>query len=795
MLNNRSGLLFLALALSLSWPVTAQMVHRGVFFTDITSQLPPEVLSQGRVVKASSNGQEIILLAQVGDIAAFYRQAAGGRLVSLIADNDPRIKGKFIYRPLSSRPDLISSTTYEHSLYGLGFNAFKDGSPRQSSAYYIKRGDATPEPIAVAGETITASNQFETAFPITINYAGVPSVSVNGKRRFLFLYAFQQPNNRQRSGIYAAEDGKYKQLLRSDYPTPFTISDDFGIREDKKGQLWFVEIQYNSATQSSDWYLSVFDPATGEKINVYKTGNPILGERSDYISYIRDNVSQELYATTGFYDPGQQKGRIRVVSLNLSSFPGEIFRPLFNVLSQFQDGTSIYASDLVGISNNAAVVRFWKDYQGNEIVAGLWNGENVFVLLNEDDRLPDGKQIGKLSYKIGPRTHYPGTFAGCEGTIFTFNPDGTVQYWLKFFTPCIQQAPASVKSGEEVVLKGQNLSVTASLVDVVATDDLGKETVITPTRISPTEVAFLAPSVTEAKVFKVKVRQYQSGGQAISNNVRIQVNPLPGPLPEILGVANGASFDLNQPLAPGTIFSLFGKNLGTAESAGALPLPRKLGGAKVTICGADAPLFASTGPMTRLEGGQLWQINGVVPSIASLPSCEVVVSVDQKSPTATLTARAQVKISFKSEETLALFSFTGFHPNGTQTQEPIITNQQGQLIAPPGVSIPGADPAMFTQARACEVITLWATGGGRTIPSVADGEPASGGTSLARMEMSPVVQIYGLDAEILFAGLAPGFAGLYQINVRVPCEATPGEQWLWFGRLPNTGKVYKISIQ
>ncbi len=272
-----------------------------------------------------------------------------------------------------------------------------------------------------------------------------------------------------------------------------------------------------------------------------------------------------------------------------------------------------------------------------------------------------------------------------------------------------------------------------------------------------------------------------------------QVNPPVLP-PEILGVANGASFDLNQPLAPGTIFSLFGKNLGTAESARVWPLPRKLGGAKITICGADAPLFASTGPMARPEGGQLWQINGVTPNIAASPNCEVVVSVDQKAPLQALTVKSSVKISSKPEETLALFTYTGFRPNGVQTQEPIITNQQGQLIAPPGVSIPGADPAMFTQARACEVITLWPTGGGRTIPSVTDGEPASS-TSLARMEMSPVVQIYGVDTEILFAGVAPGFAGLYQINVRVPCEATPGEQWLWFGHQPNPGKVYKISIQ
>jgi len=41
--------------------------------------------------------------------------------------------------------------------------------------------------------------------------------------------------------------------------------------------------------------------------------------------------------------------------------------------------------------------------------------------------------------------------------------------------------------------------------------------------------------------------------------------------------------------------------------------------------------------------------------------------------------------------------------------------------------------------------------------------------------VNPVsVSIAGIDSEVYFAGLAPGFVGLYQINVRVPAGTPSG---------------------
>jgi len=43
--------------------------------------------------------------------------------------------------------------------------------------------------------------------------------------------------------------------------------------------------------------------------------------------------------------------------------------------------------------------------------------------------------------------------------------------------------------------------------------------------------------------------------------------------------------------------------------------------------------------------------------------------------------------------------------------------------------------------------------------------------------VNPVgVMIGGQSADVFFAGLAPGFTGLYQVNATVPQDVQPGDQ-------------------
>jgi uncharacterized protein (TIGR03437 family) len=69
-------------------------------------------------------------------------------------------------------------------------------------------------------------------------------------------------------------------------------------------------------------------------------------------------------------------------------------------------------------------------------------------------------------------------------------------------------------------------------------------------------------------------------------------------------------------------------------------------------------------------------------------------------------------------------------------------------------------------------VALYATGLGRVIPAVPTGEAAPGAAPAVN---KVTVSVGGRDAEPEYAGLAPGFVGLYQVNVRIPADTPAGE--------------------
>jgi len=200
------------------------------------------------------------------------------------------------------------------------------------------------------------------------------------------------------------------------------------------------------------------------------------------------------------------------------------------------------------------------------------------------------------------------------------------------------------------------------------------------------------------------------------------------------GIVNAASFAAGAALAPGSIVSVFGQNLaGATSGAPSLPLPTTLAGATLQVGGTEAPLFFTSSG----------QINAQLPydlTAGSRPQVVVKGAAAVTVPETITIAPARPGIFTLSQ-------------NG---------KGQGAILDTQGRVVDGVAPA-----AAGEVVAVYGTGLGVTQPTALSGQAAPvNPPSLVTVPVTATVG--GLPATVQFAGLAPGFVGLYQVNVQIP---------------------------
>jgi uncharacterized protein (TIGR03437 family) len=91
----------------------------------------------------------------------------------------------------------------------------------------------------------------------------------------------------------------------------------------------------------------------------------------------------------------------------------------------------------------------------------------------------------------------------------------------------------------------------------------------------------------------------------------------------------------------------------------------------------------------------------------------------------------------------------------------------GSLAAPTGAS-PGSRPA-----QPGETVSVFCTGLGNVTNAPIPGAPALS-DPLSHTIGTPIVTLGGQRVSVTFSGLAPGFAGSYQVNIQIPSGAPSG---------------------
>jgi len=203
---------------------------------------------------------------------------------------------------------------------------------------------------------------------------------------------------------------------------------------------------------------------------------------------------------------------------------------------------------------------------------------------------------------------------------------------------------------------------------------------------------------------------------------------------ELTAIVDAGSYSPARPIAPGSIATLFGTGLASeVRVANGIPLPRVLGSTRVMVNGAAAPLLYASPT----------QVNFQFPFEATGSSAAVVVRVGSVESAPLVVSSAPVSP--------AVFTLLA---NGAGP---------GAILHTDGTPLSRSNPL-----RPDETVSLYATGLGAVSPAVESGAAAPGPPLLSTV-IAPVRVLFdGQPGRIEFAGLAPSWVGLYQVNVRAP---------------------------
>lgn len=214
-----------------------------------------------------------------------------------------------------------------------------------------------------------------------------------------------------------------------------------------------------------------------------------------------------------------------------------------------------------------------------------------------------------------------------------------------------------------------------------------------------------------------------------------------------VGVVNAASSaPFTSFLSPGEFVTLYGSGLAPTTTSAGVPFPNNLSGVQVLISDIPAPIY-----------------------FVSPTQISVIVPYDISPGTV-----AQIQVVNNGKDSNIVTQFTGETSVGIFTNTPVGGIGYAAALRPDGSVISESNPAEIGETEA-----LYLAGMGAVSPPVSDGTAAPSAT-LSNTTATPAVYLYDTAGNvgtpaITFSGLAPGFAGLYQINFTIPTGLAAGD--------------------
>lgn len=361
--------------------------------------------------------------------------------------------------------------------------------------------------------------------------------------------------------------------------------------------------------------------------------------------------------------------------------------------------------------------RMFISADGNFIFGGADNGTDIFVGVRRGSGTPPA--MSGLYYSTG-MNHIPGAFDSFFGGYYAYTATGQIWEHQRALISD-REAPINYTgSGQYPTNPVSDYTDTNSLIEYVVGQDAKFRIGIGQSPYMTLRVGVQAPAFTA---------------------------PGSGPWINPTGIQNSASSAVfTAGISGGELVTIYGANLASnfVITQGGIPFPTTLGGVQVLMNNRPAPIYYVSPS----------QVAVIVPY--GIPDEIVQIQVIRDSVT------SNAVTSFKYQTGPGLFS----ESEQGQGLAKILHTDYRQ-VTPDNPAIPG------------EVLQVFLTGLGPVFPSIADGGlgpvPPQ---QLAEATLAIGARVDNLDAPVSYKGLAPGLAGLYQVNMTVPAGVSNGDVYV-----------------